>query len=50
MQVRSALQVYALGSLSVIVDVHAGVVKAFMGDRWVPMGIDEAIAQAVKKG
>lgn len=45
----AGLQVYALGSLSVIVDIHAGVVKAFLGDRWVPMGIDEVIAQARQK-
>ena len=45
----AGLQVYALGSLSVIVDIHAGVVKAFLSDRWVPMGIDEVIAQAQQK-
>jgi hypothetical protein len=46
----AGLQVFALGSLSVVVDVHAGVVKAFMGDRWVPMAIDDVIQQALKKG
>lgn len=43
-------QVYAMGKLSVVVDIHAGVVKAFLGDRWVPMGIDEAVQHALKKG
>lgn len=45
----AGLQVYAMGKLSVVVDIHAGVVKAFLGDRWVPMGIDEVVQEALKK-
>jgi hypothetical protein len=42
-------QVYAVGKLSVLVDKHAGVVKAFLSDRWVPMGMDDLIQEALKK-
>jgi hypothetical protein len=45
----SGLQVYALGKLSVVVDLHAGVIKAFVRDRWTPMGIDEVIKEAMKR-
>lgn len=48
-RVVSGLQVLALGQLSVIVDPHARVVKAFMGDRWMPMGIEEVVQAALKK-
>ena len=48
-RVVSGLQVLALGHLSVIVDPHARVVKAFMKDRWMPMGIEEVIQEALKK-
>jgi hypothetical protein len=46
----SGLQVYALGQLSVVVDLHAGVTKAFLVDRWVPMGVEELIDLALKRG
>lgn len=46
----SGLQVYALGQLSVIVDLHAGVTKAFVVDRWVPMGVDEVVQLALNQG
>jgi hypothetical protein len=45
----AGLQVYAMGKLSVVVDINAGVVKSFLGDRWVPMGIDEVVQEALKK-
>lgn len=46
----AGLQVHALGKLSVVIDAKAGVLKAFMADRWVPMALAEMIELALGRG
>ena len=43
------LQVHALGKLSVIIDVQHNAIKAFVGDRWAPVAMEDAIRLARDK-
>lgn len=49
-RMENGLQVYAVGKLSVYFDLHVNsAVKAYVVDRWVPMGVEEIVQLALKQ-